>query len=360
MQMQPMVHEFDGQKYAACTSWLRTLALCLAATACASGVAPSPTRPERPVSRAATLSPSTDDQKAQWIVRSVLAQSDQPVAAAVLSVNARRPMALEGHLGADPAMLAARPGSTVKPILAWLAAEAGVLTSNQTQACDITFDDGFRCFAAHGTLTLPEAIAVSCNVYAFELAKRLGLERIASGFAQFGFGKRTGFVAKESAGFLADPQWAKSKGSSPNERWDLLVGTGHGPIEVTPLQLTKAYAELIGRLAAPSPFVSDRLRWEITDGLRRVVEDQHGTAHTAAVEGLQIGGKTGTAEAGAYGDTGDTVNTNNSWFVGLAPLKAPQVVVAVLVLGGASRGNPAAPIAGRILDGLARESIILR
>jgi penicillin-binding protein 2 len=250
-------------------------------------------------------------------------------------------------------MLAARPGSTVKPILAWLAAEAGELTSNQTQACNAAFDDGFHCFAAHGTLTLPEAIAVSCNVYAFELAKRLGLGRIASGFAQFGFGRRTGFVAKESAGFVADPEWAKSKNSSSNERWDLLVGTGHGPIEVTPLQLTRAYAELIGRLATPSPLVSDRLRWEIMDGLRRVVEDQHGTAHAAFIEDVRIGGKTGTAEAGAYGDT---VNTNNSWFVGFAPLEAPQVVVAVLVLGGGSTGNPAAPIASRIFSGFARES----
>jgi len=339
------------------TSWFRTLALCLVATACASVVAPAPSPPDRPGSRAATPLPSTDDRKTQRVVRAALEQSDQPVAAAVLSVNDRRPMALEGHLGADPAMLAARPGSTVKPILAWLAAEAGELTSYQTRACDATFDDGFRCFAAHGTLTLPEAIAVSCNVYAFELARRMGFERIATGFAQFGFGRRTGFVANEAAGFLADPKWAMSRVSSSNERWDLLVGTGHGPIEVTPLQLTRAYAELIGRLTAPSPLVSDRLRWEITDGLRRVIEDDQGTAHAAAVKGLKIGGKTGTAESGAYGDAG---NTNNSWFVGFAPLKAPQVIVAVLVLGGGSRATPAAPIAGRILGGLAKKSIILR
>lgn len=260
-------------------------------------------------------------------MRTILEQSNQPVAVAVLSLNGPRPIALEGHLGADPALLAARPGSTVKPLLAWLAAEASELDPNQTQACDATFDDGFHCFAAHGSLTLPEALAVSCKVYAFGLAKRLGFERIATGFSQFGFGKRTGFVAQESPGFLANPEWARTQASSAKEQWELLVGTGHGPIEVTPLQLTRAYAELIRRLAAPSPLVSDRLRWEITEGLRRVVEDPQGTAHSAAVDGLAIGSKTGAAEAGAYGDT---VDVNNSWFVGFAPLQAPQVVDAAL------------------------------
>ncbi len=136
------------------------------------------------------------------------------MAAAVLSRQSQQPVALVGHLGVEPTTLAARPGSTVKPILAWLAADAGLLQPNEEVSCNSTFESGFHCFASHGTLTLPDAIAASCNVYAFELAKRVGLERISFGFTQFGLGQKTGLVMHESSGFLATPQWVATRPSS--------------------------------------------------------------------------------------------------------------------------------------------------
>lgn len=87
----------------------------------------------------------------------------RPAAAAVLSRYGNELIALLGHLGVHPAILVARPGSTVKPILACLAASTGLLQPHGRVACDSEFESGFHCFAAHGSLSLPEAIALTAR-----------------------------------------------------------------------------------------------------------------------------------------------------------------------------------------------------
>ncbi|MCC6557906.1 MAG: hypothetical protein IT372_33585 [Polyangiaceae bacterium] len=283
-----------------------------------------------------------------------LEQSALPAAAVVLSAADRRPLALGRHLGADPAILSARPGSTVKPILAWIAAEAGVLSPGEKIDCDRTYGE-YHCFAAHGHLGLPEAIAASCNVYFFEVASRLGLERVSAGFTRFGFGERTTLVAQESPGLLIDSAWAASRAGSESPRWELVTGIGHGPIEVTPLQLAQAYAELGDRLARSGGAVPDALRAEILQGLRRGVADESGSGHLAAVPGLEIAGKTGSAEGGHYSEGKSATGPNNGWFVGFTPIESPRFIVAVVVIGGDIGGKSAAPIAARIFEGIAKQ-----
>lgn len=333
----------------------------LAAVAC--NAPPKPVRPQ-PIDRGHDAPPPIASVlDAQTIVDDILRPIEDPAAVAVLSVAQRKPIAMGKHLGADPASLAARPGSTVKPILAWLAAEAATLHPHEPHPCSGESTNGFHCFASHGTLELPDAIAKSCNSYAFEVANKLGFERIATGFSRFGLGRRTGLVSAESAGWVADPAWAKSPSAAPAQRWDLLVGTGHGPIEVTPLQLALAYWELLKRLATPDLLPEDSLREEISEGLRRVVASDEGTGRAAALAKVSVGGKTGTAESGTYGaeakgDANSNVVTprqpaaENAWFVGFAPFDEPQVIVVVIVVGGGSGSKVAAPLAGRIFAGL--------
>lgn len=279
-------------------------------------------------------------------LRRLVAKSEQPVALALLDAESKGVLALLGHLGADPALTPLRPGSTVKPLLAWFAANAGV-PMTAARECRGTYEDGYHCFATHGELTLSQALATSCNVYAYQLAGDLGLEQVAAGFARFGFGRKTGLVSEEAAGLVADGAWFAAHGRPPPPRPELLVGIGHGPIEVTPLQLAVAYVELLQRLHSPAPSASRTVNAEILAGLRAVVESAQGTGRAAAVPGLTVGGKTGTAEAGSYGAD---LSGENGWFVGVAPLEAPKVVVAVVVLGAGQAGATAAPLASEVIS----------
>lgn len=336
---------------------IAALALCLVA-ACGSGAAPAPDVAPRlpPAPSAAPDSPGAAPAPHQ-IVDEALSQSKLPAAAVVLSIPERRPLALGRHLGADPALLSARPGSTVKPLLAWIGAEAGVLQAGETKPCDGTYPGGFHCTAVHGPLTLSEAIATSCNIYFFDVAGRLGLDRISAGFARFGFGTKTGKVAEESPGLLIDSAWVASRPGPPSKGWDMAVGIGHGPIEVTPLQLAFAYAELIDRLNRPSSAVPDALRAEILQGLRLTVAGERGTGHLAAVPGLEIAGKTGSAETGTSSEGKAEGDANNAWFVGFTPAESPRLIVAVIVVGGGSGAKSAAPIAGRIFQKVAKTAL---
>jgi penicillin-binding protein 2 len=297
-----------------------------------------------------------DVTDAQRVVDEVLAASTAPVAAVVLDVEGLRVLALGRHLGADPVTQLRRPGSTVKPLVAWIAAAEGALAPRERLTCDRTFPgpEGYGCFDRHGSLDLPRAIATSCNVYFFELGVRLGLGRVANGLMELGLARRTGLVAGEAMGFVATPSWLASEPALPAHRYEAVVAAGHGPFEVTLLELAVAYARLGAALSSPHPRVSDALRAEILTGLRRVVSDAEGTGHAVAVPGLDLAGKTGTAEGPSFAEdrAGAAARPENGWFVGFTPSERPRRVVAVVVLGQGAGGKTAAPLAGRLFDRL--------
>jgi penicillin-binding protein 2 len=286
----------------------------------------------------------------QAAVDGALAASSVPAAAVVLELgSAPRLLALGGRDGADPATLLARPGSTVKPLVGWLAAEAGVYQAGESVTCQGIYrpEQPFHCFGSHGPLDLTRAIEVSCNVYFMALGERLGLGRLSAGLGRLGLTVPTGLVARERSGWVATPEWAAARASDATQ-WELPVGMGHGPFEVTLLELAVAYAKLAALLQEPSPRVSDAIRAEISAGLRGVVEDADGTGHRARTPGLDIAGKTGTAESEPFGSKASDGAKENGWFVGYAPASAPKRLVAVLVLRSGSGGETAAPLAGRI------------
>jgi signal peptidase I len=323
-------------------------AACMARRPSLSATTPPPYRPR-------TEPPPVPDE--QKVVDAALAEEPGPAAVVVLAIEGEpsRLVALGRHKGADPVTQALRPGSTVKPLMGWIAAEASVLSPGETLSCRGTYDAerGLKCFETHGDLDLTRSITTSCNSYYFELGKRLGLERVSRGLTAFGLARPTGLVPGEAAGFIATPAWAAEQ-ADKSKSWELAVAAGHGALEVTLLQLAVAYGDLARRLNALSDGVSggvpEAVRREIARGLLRVVTDEKGTGRGAFVPGLAIAGKTGTAEGGSFEDQrrGAPEKPENGWFVGFAPASTPKMVVAAVVHGQGPGGKRAAPLVGRI------------
>ena len=299
---------------------------------------------------------SAEQNGSQSRTERALSVSDHPASAVVLSSKGEL-LALCGHKGGRPAQQALRPGSTVKPILALIAARAGV-TPRERYVCDGRFApvSGLTCFDKHGELDLVHAIEQSCNAYFYDIAHRLGLESIWMGFGEFGLGKPTGLAQAESSGQLPGPEVIRAHQPDPNskELWPAftpIIGTGHGPIQVTLLQLTRAYARLAEELRADSE-EPGAIEHQLLQGLRQVVQSAHGTGQAANVDGLDVAGKTGTAEPGSFDEEASEQGPHNGWFVGFAPAAEPQWIVGVVVLGGGQGGKTAAPLAKTIFEAL--------
>lgn len=294
--------------------------------------------------------PAAADGRFEDDVAGILASVPQSGAIVVLPVAAKKaPIVREKGMSA--AHDAHRPGSTVKPLLASAAADAGTLLPGTKHTCsrEHTGPDT-TCFAEHGELTLERAIAVSCNSYFYDEAEALGFERLHDGLRAYGFGKPTRLVPGDAPGLVPDDAFraTQPEGLGPSWPWSKVVGIGHGPFEASVLQLAVAYKALAQRIAKErgGTAAQSAVYAEIERGLQAAVTSEEGTARGAAVPDLDVAGKTGTAEAHHFGqpDRGK----QNGWFVGYAPRAAPELVVAVLLLGAENGGKDAALVAGRV------------
>jgi len=305
--------------------------------------------------------PAVDAAAVTAIVEQALGQTPLPAAAVVLESTGKLVTAA-GQRGADPALQALRPGSTLKPLLAYIAARAGTLLPDTRVTCTGRYAPlpGFRCHGRHGELDLVNALRTSCNTYFFELAQKTGLEKIRIGFEGFGLGEPTGLVSDESSGRIPDDAALRHLAPNPKteQLWPgftLQIGLGHGPIQVTLAQLTSAHADLALRLTRKSDQKAQSqdlqaIDQQILQGLTACVGPE-GTGAAAQVDGIEVAGKTGTAEAGHYAEPGSEKGKDNAWFVGFAPARDPEIVVGVLVLSGGNCGTSAAPIAKAIFSG---------
>jgi penicillin-binding protein 2 len=218
-------------------------------------------------------------------------------------------------------------------------------------------------------------------VYFYQVAERLGMDKIAEYAKDFGFGIPTGVEIPESVGIVPTRAWYASQ---PQLTWQpgltLSVGIGQGSLTATPLQVARSFAIVAngGRLVVPRIIARytdesgleqqvflplDQGRIEMTpperalihEGLVRVVNDEHGTARGIRDQAIVIAGKTGTAEAamsrpGASPEVAAWLKEDHAWFALYAPAEAPQVVITVFVEHGGSGGKDAAPLARRIFD----------
>ena len=278
------------------------------------------------------------------------------------------------------------PGSTFKPFSALSALQEGAMDPRETVFCEGFLKIGsqrMRCTKTHGDVDMRSAMVQSCNVYFWELAERVGLDRLNRYARDFGLAERTGIgINSEARGFLASRQWYEEHYGRFRLGYTLNTAIGQGNTRVTLLQLALAYAalanggvlyapQLIERIETPDgavveepePHVRRRLGVDPehlafnADALRGVVNEAEGTAYGALIAGgVSISGKTGTAEVAPGSQrSGDArraayFRQSHAWFAGFAPSEDPQVAIVVLVEHGGAGGRNAAPIATRILQ----------
>jgi penicillin-binding protein 2 len=273
------------------------------------------------------------------------------------------------------------PGSTFKMMVALAALKAGIEPSHTVFCSGVTTMGSarFHCWKkeGHGSLDMLGGIKNSCDVYFYDLARRVGIDAMAEMARRFGLGAAAGIdLPNEATGLMPDSQW---KLSHLGESWqggeNLIAGIGQGFILTTPLQLAVMTARLAngGRAVRPhlllggeAPAAAMNVPPEhlalVTEGMNRVTNEAGGTAYRARIvePGMEMAGKTGTAQvrriSAAERRAGVSKNEDLPWnrrdhalFVGFAPVSAPVYAVAVVVEHGGGGSRIAGPIAHDIL-----------
>jgi penicillin-binding protein 2 len=269
------------------------------------------------------------------------------------------------------------PGSTFKLATAAAAIEEGLAGSATSVYCPgyyAVYGTVFRCNkpGGHGVVSLHRAIAQSCNVFFYQMGVKLEITRLAKWAQRLGLGSPTGVdLPHEVAGIMPSPEWKLRVQRVPWYGGETVsVAIGQGQVVVTPLQLARLAAVIAngGRLVRPhlvrsiggvpvpwAPPQDAGLKPEtvrlIREGMRAVVAE--GTGRRARIPGLEIGGKTGSAQVVAHArlarDPKSPKLLPHGWFICFAPVDKPQIALAVLVEHGGSGGEAAAPVARDIL-----------
>lgn len=273
------------------------------------------------------------------------------------------------------------PGSVFKPIIALAAHEQGVVDSGFSVRCQggaVYFGRYFRCHRAggHGQVNLYKALAQSCDVFFYELGRRLGIDQIAKYSRLVGLGSFTGIdLPNENRGLVPSVGW---KIKFLRERWyaseTISVAIGQGALTTTPLQIAHAIGGLVtgGEWHRPHLVSWDTIKelrknfesplpkrvalkpaivQQIVQGLWGVVNGG-GTGARAQSPNHEICGKTGTAQVVSRKHQQKTERNDykdNAWFVGFAPCRAPEIVVVALVEHG-EHGHLAAPIVRDVIN----------
>lgn len=266
------------------------------------------------------------------------------------------------------------PGSTVKFVTVGAGLEEGIITANTTfKPCFGGYQFGnrfFRCWnpAGHGSPSAAHAIEMSCDTYMYQLGLKLGIDKLSEYYGKCGFGVSTGIdLPNESPGLNPNSEYYDRRYGSRKWSRGLVLNNaiGQGELLVTPIQLAQFYCGLANNGLVYRPHIvksrllpdgkridippvesfrlpfSDRTMEILLQGLRLVVEGEHGTARSLRNKYYSIGGKTGTAQ-NPHGD-------NHSWFAAIAPLENPEIVVVAIVENAGHGSEVAAPLVGEII-----------
>jgi penicillin-binding protein 2 len=273
------------------------------------------------------------------------------------------------------------PGSTFKIIMSvagWQENVAQTLHVNCTGGAEF-YGRRFGCWVkgGHGPVTLEKAIYQSCDVFFYTLAEKLGIDRIAKYATDLGLGEKTGIdLPNEVSGVMPSEKW---KWQTQRQKWfageTISVGIGQGAVAITPVQLLRAISAISmgGRMVVPHVVSPEGLPpgyvetanytqvknvsidpngWTfITDAMSRVLLPE-GTAPSAHIPGIDIAGKTGSAQIVSLATRARFKNADdlaqNGWFVGFTPRRNPDIVVCVLFQGG-EHGRLAARLATQVI-----------
>ncbi|MFJ5189768.1 penicillin-binding protein 2 [Pseudomonas fulva] len=280
------------------------------------------------------------------------------------------------------------PGSTIKPAVAIAGLDSGAVTPSSR-----VFDPGYYQLpnydhkyrnwnrSGDGWVDLDTAIMRSNDTYFYDLAHKMGIDRLSSYMNKFGIGQRVSLdMFEESAGLMPSREW---KRATRRQAWfpgeTLILGIGQGYMQATPLQLAQATALIANKgvwnrphLAKtiegeppvdenpmPDIVLRDKADWaRVTHGMEQVMHGARGTARKAAIGAqYRIAGKSGTAQVVAI-KQGEKYDRNklqerhrdHALFVAFAPAEDPKIVVSVMVENGESGSGVAAPVVRQIMD----------
>jgi penicillin-binding protein 2 len=270
------------------------------------------------------------------------------------------------------------PGSTFKVINALAALQEGVITPQTRFHCPghlAVYGTLFRCHKpeGHGTVDLEKALALSCNVFFYNVGIRLEIERLSRYSKLLGLARPTGIdLPHEAAGIFQDPEW---KMRTQKVRWfpaeTVSVAIGQA-MAVTPIQLARVAAAVAagGRLPRPHlmravsgrplrvpPAADLGFRMGVVETVRAAMLGvvSEGTGQRAKLEGVAVGGKTGSAQVVTHARLEANKDVRayqpHGWFMAFAEAAngKPAVAVAVLVEHGVAGGTSAAPVVGKAL-----------
>jgi len=265
------------------------------------------------------------------------------------------------------------PGSVFKIVTATAMLEDHVPEEGFTTFCPgygTFFGRQYHCYVfyaksgpkSHGVLGLHDAILKSCDVFFYNVGMRLGIDRLSYYAIGLGLGKRTRIdLPAEEPGLVPTQDWVER---TFHRKWYagevISVATGQGAVTTTPLQL----ARMIGGIASGGVFkqphmlkdaanvgedrfhISESTIEKVTDAMYGVVNEPGGTGGRLKLTGIELSGKSGTAQVIGY----DKMNlvkkgsqfADNAWFVGYAPKRDPEICVAVLVQESGQHGGEAA------------------
>ncbi len=266
------------------------------------------------------------------------------------------------------------PGSTFKPATALAALAAGV-DPKRTIYCNGGYTLGnrrFGCLGRHGPMTMHTAIARSCNTYFYTVGREMGINRIAEAARALGFGASYELpLPSQRYGTIPDEAWKQRRYKQDWTQSDTLnAAIGQGYVLVSPFQLALSAARIAsGRLIepallhapprsfAPLPYPQEFLAI-VRGGMDEVVNG-HGTAGASKLqlEGIRMGGKTGTAQVRRImdrnrGQGGEWKYRDHGLFVCFAPVDNPRYAASVVIEHGMGGARAAAPVAKDVLTWL--------
>lgn len=269
------------------------------------------------------------------------------------------------------------PGSTFKMVTALAALDGGKVDTKERLPCDGTFEyygQRYRCWrrSGHESCDLHKALRESCDCYFYELARRVGIEAMASMARKLGLGVlHNAGITEAKAGLIPDHDWKRGRfGRGWLGGETILAGIGQGYVLATPLQLAVMTARLASGLEITPSLIqrggADRVLplavtaaalAAVRRGMTAVVNEDGGTGARAQGEagGYLMAGKTGTSQV--HSMSRDSVQADIPWprrdhalFVGYAPVSAPRYALATVVEHGGGGGAVAAPVSRAIMD----------
>ena len=273
------------------------------------------------------------------------------------------------------------PGSTFKMIVAIAALKHGIINTETTHSCTGKIGFGNRLYHCwktngHGKMNVTDAIKQSCDVFFYEISKKLGIDKIAEVAKDFGLGQSYDIsMPNQKKGIVPNKKWKKEKiGESWYAGETLISAIGQGFVLTNPFQLVVMTSIIAsdGKMIEPTIIKGNRVSFKtnekyskeikiIKKAMFKVVNENKGTAFKSRLDDIKFAGKTGTSQVRRISlserESDDFREKEQEWknrdhalFVGYMPYDDPKYSISVIIEHGGSGASTAAPIAKQIFN----------